>query len=76
VNGDEFILNVRVNLGADDVQLVVSFSTDLVNWEPVDVSALISRKNHGDGTTTLSFISPDLISSEPKQFGLVHLQVR
>ena len=76
VNGDEFLLNVRVNLGADDVQMVVCFSTDLINWEPADVSALVSRTNHGDGTATLSFRSPDLISSEPKQFGVVHLELR
>ena len=58
------------------VQMVVCFSTDLINWEPADVSALVSRTNHGDGTATLSFRSPDLISSESKQFGVVHLELR
>ncbi|MDB4500897.1 lamin tail domain-containing protein [Akkermansiaceae bacterium] len=76
VNGDAFVLNVRVHLAADDVLIAARFSTELENWTPSIVDDLISRINHGDGTATFSFQSPFPPSTSPRQFGQVFIQER
>jgi len=66
---DSFLLNVRVNLGADDATISARFSTDLVNWVPS--AGVESRVNNGDGTETFLYQSPFPAGTTPKQFGSV-----
>jgi hypothetical protein len=73
---DAFLLNVRVNLGADDTALQVYFSTDLINWVPAPMTDWVSRVNNGDGTETLVIQSNFPVGSTPKQFGIVELVSR
>ncbi|MDF7824028.1 lamin tail domain-containing protein [Pontiellaceae bacterium B12227] len=70
---DAFIMNVHLNLGANDAALQYSFSTNLFSWTPA--TNFVGRQNNGDGTSTISIQSPYLISTEPKQFGnaTIHL---
>ncbi|MDB4506600.1 lamin tail domain-containing protein [Akkermansiaceae bacterium] len=76
ISGDSFLLNVRVNLGADAASLQAYFSTDLVNWVPAPVTDLVSRTNNGDGTETFLFQSSFPLNITPKQFGRVELELR
>jgi hypothetical protein len=71
-----FLLEIRVNLSADDARMVAQFSTDLHNWTTVDDTALIARINHGDGTATLSFLAPLSLSTVPIQYGRIGLTPR
>ena len=73
---DTFVLNVRVNLMADDALVTAMFSADLVTWKAATGSDLISRSNHGDGTTTLSFRAPTPASTAGRQFGRVAIETR
>ncbi|MDA7935780.1 lamin tail domain-containing protein [bacterium] len=75
-NNDAFLLNVRMNLGADDTALQAYFSTDLENWVPVSITDFGSRTNNGDGTETLLIRSNFPISTTPKQFGRIEIEER
>lgn len=70
---DAFILNVHLNLAADDATLRYHFSTNLFHWTPA--TNLINRQNHGDGTSSISIQSPYPISTQPKQFGNVSIEL-
>lgn len=74
--GDIFVLNLRVNLAADEAIVRAQFSEDLVTWTPVTINELISRTNHGDGSATLSFQSPFPLSETTRQFGSVQVESR
>ncbi|MDF7799600.1 lamin tail domain-containing protein [Pontiellaceae bacterium B1224] len=71
---DAFILNVHLNLAADEAVLQYSFSTNLFNWTPS--TNLVSRQNHGDGTSSISIQSPYPISTQPKQYGNATIHLR
>ena len=62
--GDEFLLQVDINLAADGVDLTAQFSTDLDTWTNAPAGDLISRTNHGDGTATWDL--PGAVAPEPK----------
>ena len=74
--GDSFVLNVRVNLTADDAMVSAMFSVDLATWTAAAATDLISRTNHGDGTATLRFLAPLPTSTTVWQFGRVNLMPR
>ena len=74
--GDSFVLNVRVNLTADDAMVSAMFSVDLATWAAAAATDLISRTNHGDGTATLRFLAPLPTSTTVWQFGRVNLMPR
>ena len=53
------MVTVQSNQGADDVSLVLEFSTDLITWSSAPAETFsTSRTNRGDGTSTLTFQSP------------------
>ena len=74
--GDSFVLNVRVNLTADDAMVSAMFSADLATWTGAAATDLISRTNHGDGTATLRFLAPLPLNTTERQFGRVNLMPR
>jgi len=73
MSGDLFVMNVRVNLSSDDCLVSVEFSQDLETWVPALEGNLISRVNHGDGTATLRFGSPQAVDAETRQLGRVRV---
>lgn len=74
VNADSFLMNIHLNLAADDALLAYTFSTNLVNWVPG--TNVFSRTNHGDGTATMLLQSPFPVSTTPTQFGGIRIEVR
>ena len=68
---DYLAIAVRRSLAAGDAAaLAVESSTDLVTWSPNAV--FVSETNHGDGTATTTWRSPQPITANP---GL-HLRAR
>ncbi len=61
-NGTLFI-SIRRNLSADDVNFSFDYSINMINWQKIapqtDIE-MVERRNHGDGTETLSFQADDL----------------
>jgi hypothetical protein len=74
--GADWMLDVRINLAADEVLVLAQFSTDLVNWSTATSADLISRTNHGDGTATLSFLAPFAASVAAEQYARVLVEAR
>ena len=74
--GDAFILTFHQNLVADDAEILVEFSTDLITWTMATTADLVSRINQGDGTALQTFQGPLPISSIDKQFARVRILQR
>ena len=76
VVGDAFTLTFRQNLAADDAEVSVEFSGDLLNWTTATAPDLVSRINQGDGTELVTFQSAVPAGSADQQFARVRVQLR
>ncbi|MGI9242363.1 MAG: lamin tail domain-containing protein, partial [Verrucomicrobiales bacterium] len=76
IDGDDFVLSFLQNLAADDAEILVEYSNDLISWTTASADDLVSRVNQGDGTARLSFQSPISADASGRQFARVRVQLR
>ncbi|MFP6875366.1 MAG: lamin tail domain-containing protein, partial [Roseibacillus sp.] len=74
VVGDAFVVNFDQNLAADDLEIRVEFSTDLITFTPATSAQLVSRFNNGDGTATIAYQSLLPWSAAPRQFARISVR--
>lgn len=66
-------LTFTQNLAADDAEVFVEFSTDLITWTTATHSDLVSRTNQGDGTSVVTY---QYIPAGERLFGHLRVQTR
>jgi hypothetical protein len=74
VVGDAFVVSFDQNLAADDLEIRVEFSTDLITFTPATSAQLVSRFNNGDGTATIAYQSLLPWSAAPRQFARISVR--
>jgi hypothetical protein len=67
------VLTFDQNLAADDAEVIVEFSEDLITWTPATTAELASITNQGDGTESLSYQAP---ATQTRKFARIRVQTR
>jgi hypothetical protein len=76
ITADAFILTLDQILAADDAEIIVEYSMDMLTWTVAPGIDLISRDNNGDGTATLSYQAPLPLGTAPFHFARVRIALR
>ena len=68
-NGQQFVMTIQTNQGADDVALEPETSGDLIGWTTTPEISLSTSVNHGDGTSTLTYVGDaEFLLANPRHF--------
>jgi hypothetical protein len=76
ITADAFILKFDQILAADDAEIIIEYSMDMLTWTVAPGIDLISRDNNGDGTATLSYQAPLPLGTAPFHFARVRIALR